>query len=247
LKIPANFSRYFISDISPYFFDLASNPQYAQKLVEYNFIRAQTVSKALESLDDESIFDNQKLEYLFLIGFEFAGNVLNKYWFLSEKYANKVKNLINDKFKGNYMIGMQLRFEFLNKDDVNSFLSCARMIERENEKIIGNRTVKWFVSTDNAVFAEEIKANYTDKIVQAVGKIGHVVLNSDAYERSLLDIELLSQCDEVILTGGSTFGFMSSLKKQKRPYFVEGKNLIDECKIFKFFAPSRTPRGHAVF
>jgi hypothetical protein len=110
------------------------------------------------------------------------------------------------------------------------------MIERVNKEITDNRTMKWFVSTDKlAVLAEQIKTNYTDKVVQAAGKIGHVIFDTDAYERALLDIELLSQCDEVIITGGSSFGFMSSLKNQKKPYFIEVKHLIGECKMFKFF------------
>lgn len=247
LKIQPDCTRYFISEYAAYFFDMASNLNYAQQLVKYNFVRAETVQKARDSLRDEDIVDEQKLEYLFLIGFEFAGYVLNNYWLLSENLGNKVNDIVQKEFKGNYMIGMQFRLFYLDNDDIEYFLNCALDIEYQNKEIIGERQVKWFISSDDDVFIENLKNNYTDKIVTGEGKIGHVVLDPNAYERSILDIELLSKCDEMIITGGSTFGMMSSIKSQKRPYYFEGKRLMNDCKILRFFSPPITPNGAAIF
>ena len=40
------------------------------------------------------------------------------------------------------------------------------------------------------------------------------------YEKTILDNELLSRCDEMIITGGSTFGFLAAIKSQRMPYHV---------------------------
>jgi hypothetical protein len=215
-------------------------------------VSANTVDRALDLLKDENVIDDEKIEPLYQIGFEFAGHVLNNYWLLKENITQVVNNFIQKEFSGHYMIGLQMRFTYLDEHDAKVFISCAQMIEHLNEKIIGDRSVKWFVSTDNkAVFDEQIKnldRNYTEKIVRVEGNfVGHVAENSNAYERTLIDIELLSHCDEVIITGGSTFGFISSLKKQKIPFFVEGYRSMKECQIFKFFSPPRTPKGYAIF
>lgn len=247
MTIPVNFSRYYISDITGYFFDMASNIKYAQHLVKFNFVRAETVKRAQDSLDDENIIENQKLEYLFLIGFEFAGHVMNNYWMLNKMLANKINDFVHKEFNGNYMIGMQFRFHYLDKVDVIHFLNCSKLIENKNKQIIANRKVKWFISSDDGAFIETLKRNYSDKIVTGIGHIGHVDTNPDAYERALFDIELLSKCDETIITGGSTFGVMSFIKSQKRAYYFEGKKSKKECRKFRFFSPPITPIGAAVF
>ena len=69
---------------------------------------------------------------------------------------------------------------------------------------------KWFISTDTEkLYAKLAKTNYWKKIIyvnESLGRIGHVENDSSAYIRTILDIELLSKCNEIIMTGGSTFG-----------------------------------------
>lgn len=79
------------------------------------------------------------------------------------------------------------------------------------------------------------------------GEIDHIVSNPNGYGRAIFDVEMLSRCDEIIITGGSTFGFIATLKAQKMPFYVEGKRLMKECREFNLSAPPTTPQFHAIF
>ena len=81
-----------MSGITPYFFDLAGNLNYAKKLVQRGFVRAQTVDRAERALNDSGLNESRKIEYLLFIGFEFAGHVLNNYWTLKPYLMEKVSS-----------------------------------------------------------------------------------------------------------------------------------------------------------
>lgn len=145
---------------------------------------------------------------------------------------------------------MQIRIEFLKDEDIDSFIKCAQRIESLDKNKIAKRKVKWFVSSDQAWVIEKIKnetmhsSDKGEKVISGKGKIGHVLNDQNAYERSILDIESLGRCDRLIVTGGSTFGFVAAFKTQRRLYFVE---VGRQCALFDFSAPSRRPSGPAVF
>lgn len=212
----------------------------------HGFLQKQTLEKARKTLEFH-VSKNKKLDSLFQIGFEFAGHVLNNYWLLKPKLKEKIRNFLKEKFSGDFIIGLQMRFHYLNQEDIQTFINCALKIEKENKINIASRKVKWFISTDQNYQIQILLKNYSDKILVGEGKIGHVAFESDAYERAILDIELLSHCNETILTGGSTFGFIGSLKSQKMPYFVEGRRYSNVCKLLDFHAPPRTPTGYSIY
>lgn len=74
MELPREFERFYVSHWTAYFFDLCMNPYYAEKLVRMKLVGKETVIRALVSLSDSELVENQKLEYLLQIGFEFAGN-----------------------------------------------------------------------------------------------------------------------------------------------------------------------------
>lgn len=246
ISIPNNCSVFKISNYTAYFFDLAANIKHVEKLVLYGFVRRKTLKNAKKAIMNKNMNENQKVENLFQIGFEFAGHVLNNYWVLKPHIQKRVNDFIMQKFKGNFIIGFQMRFEYLDKADIEHFINCALKIENNIFKL-NKRTVKWFIITDQYAKIEYLIKTYKNKILTGDGKIGHVAYESDSYERALFDIELLSYCNEIILTGGSTFGFIGSIKNQKRPYYVEGKRSMNMCKLLDFNAPARTPTGYAMF
>jgi len=77
IELPQDYSRFYISHWTAYFFDLCMNPNYAEKLVKMRLVRKETVLKALTSLADPELVETQKIEYLLKIGFEFAGIFMN--------------------------------------------------------------------------------------------------------------------------------------------------------------------------
>jgi hypothetical protein len=44
--------------------------------------------------------------------------------------------------------------------------------------------------------------NYSEKIIENEGLVAHVSENSSGLKRTALDFEILSRCDELIITGG---------------------------------------------
>jgi hypothetical protein len=249
MEISKYCSRFYVSDITPYFFDLASDLKYASNLVKYNFVRSQTIELARQSLNDKHASENHKLDLLFRIGFEFAGNVLNNYWLLRASLREQVEKYAKREFKNSYVIGMQIRWlhGYLEENDVEIFANCAHTIELEKSDIIGNRSVKWYVSTDEVELIEKLRgAKYNKTILSGLGKLA-AWRNPDGNERLLFDIEMLSRSDDVVITGGSTFGFIGVMKSQKMPYFVEGGRSVEKCEKFRFSRPPRTPAGAAIF
>ena len=37
-----------------------------------------------------------------------------------------------------------------------------------------------------------------------------------------MDVELFSKCDEMIISGASTYGFVAAMKSLRMPYYVNG-------------------------
>ena len=226
---------------------MATNLRYAQKLANLGFVRQETVHKASQALKNSNMTIEQKGELLLSIGFEFAGYALNKYWHLKPYMAEKVNWYVRNKFGPHFVIGFQIRVEFLEKSDIDLFVRCALSIEDKMRKYIGNQLVKWFLAIDDSDLIEKFKSEYGDRIIATEGEIGNIAYDDeDTYERSLLDNELLSRCDEMVQTGGSTYGFAASLKKQKMPYYIEGGN-DTQCRVFQLFRPPIKPDGYATF
>ena len=92
-----------------------------------------------------------------------------------------------------------------------------------------------------------LKQNYTDKIVTGSGKMGHISSDKNAYKRAILDVELLAKCDELIITGGSTYGFVSAMKSLKLPYYINGGMNMTKCERTGLSQPSLTNTGWSVF
>lgn len=149
------------------------------------------------------------------------------------------------------ILGIQLRSDYLYKEDFQVFMNCARQIEIELKTESNNsRPVKWYVSSEYEWVIDEIRnmtASEGDKIISGEGKIDHVIKDPNAYERAILDVELLSRCDRLILTGGSSFGFVAAFKNRRRPYYVNGRRSAQKCVLFDFSEPSRRPSDPTVF
>jgi hypothetical protein len=251
--IPINHSRYSVFGDSAYFFDLCSNPLYFEKLSEHKMVKKETIKRALLTLSDASISKNEKLENLFQIGFEYAGSVLNKHWRLKRNLTDRIERFAERNFRNKFVIGLQIRSDYIKtSEEIDVFVKCAKDIEKRhlNESAgLDKTSVKWYVSADNESLIQFFREKFPNRILSGVGKIEHISNDPVGYERAFFDIELLTKCNETILTGGSTFGFVASLKSQKRPFFVNGgvRFLKKECQILSFANPSVTPKGDAFF
>ncbi|CAF1044801.1 unnamed protein product, partial [Brachionus calyciflorus] len=240
-----NYDRIVYKGFAPYLFELSANPIYYNKLLEYGLVRNETILKANEALSNDNMNELEKIERLYMIGFEVGSNLLNEFWLIKPSFLNEINSFYNDNLKDYFVIGMQFRLEYLNEDDdIGRFVKCAEYIQRLNK--VSNR-VKWFVTSDSErIFKLLKKFTKGIEIVQGRGKIGHIIEDPHNYYRTIMDNELLSRSNEIIITGGSTYGFVASMKKGKLPYYIEGKreyeaNKNEECKIMTFNRGPRNP------
>jgi hypothetical protein len=109
------------------------------------------------------------------------------------------------------------------------------------------KPVKWYVSSDSEDLLNKLVALYPDKVLAAKGAILHVATSPEGYFRTLVDVDLLSKCDEMINTGGSTFGFVAAMKSFRVPYFIDGKSSQMKCYRTRLGTSSQVPNCEIVF
>ncbi len=162
---------------------------------------------------------------------------------------DEVNRYVSDLFRGHFIVGIQLRFTYIDDpQDTQTLLKCAQEIEANFTKTNGNdKKVKWFVTSDRKDVLDRLSLEYPDKVVVSQGQVGHIEQDSSAYRRTILDVELLTKCDVLVLTGGSTFGFVAAMKQLKMPFYVNGRMNMNKCERMSLGAPSLTHAKVAVF
>ena len=227
-----NVTRYRIPWGSPYVFLIGSNPAYYEKLYKFGLVERQTLDNALEKIQGgDKYTSDEKSEAVLRIGFQVGQELLRLFWQPTAYIARLVEENYNANFKGHYVIGLQIRTEFLMLDKelkgLLPFFECALMIERS---IDAGRKIRWFVSTDAHWIKEDYAHKYgRNKVFGTDMSNVNMTLNYDD-QRIVIDNELLSKCDEIVMTGGSTFGFLAAMRKGILPYYVNGNLNMTECK-----------------
>ena len=237
-------------------FRLCTNSIYFDKLLYYNLTKYQNVHAALH------LEGRKKEEALFLIGYEVGGSLLNNFWLISSDLVRKIEFYTNEYFTpASYVIGIQLRYgdadlPYLNEYvDILKFINCA--IYLENEYLSSKRksekfNIKWFIASDSQSKLDLLLKEYERKAFASKGTLAHIKHNHLGYERSIIDVELLSKCDELIITGASSFGFIAAMKSKKLPYFINGfDKTMRRCQRMQFANPNfrmpKTPLGFTLF
>jgi hypothetical protein len=237
-EIPMNFTRYHYWNYDPIFYEICSNPSYYSKLYYYGLVSKETVLNAYETTRNMSQHSREiKQKHILKVPFEVGGNLLNKMWIPNDFLLEKINYYLKNKFSNYFVIGIQLRFEYIiDPIDTYKFINCSLDIEKnltsyDKEFSSKYKGIKWFLTSDTNLVIKRLSNEYPDKIIKSDGHIGHVEQDRDAYERSIIDVELLSKCNEIIITGGSTFGWIAAMKMLKLPYYINGGHnyYINKC------------------
>jgi hypothetical protein len=223
-----------------YFFEVSSNPKYYNKLLEAEMVSMQAIENAL-GLNNKT--EKEKVDALLQVGFEVAGNLLQKVWKLKPTILNSIRGFINEHFnRETFIIGMHIRMDFLRTvpSYLQKFIDCA--FEIESKVDYASKRVRWFVISDSIEVVNEIIRKHPDKaftfaksknIPAGIGKV-------------LVDNEVFSYCDELIITPGSTFSFLGALKRQRMPYPIKYNN--EKCeKMILSSPPVRIDNDAAIF
>lgn len=248
--LPYNQTVYIYQDIRAYFFELSSNPKYHRSLYRYRLISNETFVQAIQSFDNQPINQDDRDEHILRVGFEAGSNLLSLFWKPVRSVQEKIDEIVQKEFMGNYVIGIQLRYEFLSSEDTKVFVDCAFKIE--NHLTSGSnytkKKIKWFLTSDTSESFERFRQIFGNKVFFLKNSLGHVASNRNFYERAIMDVELLSKCDEIITTGGSTFGFVAAIKANKMPFYVNGQTDMEYCTKMRLSHPSfRSKHKFAVF
>jgi hypothetical protein len=234
---PEGITRLRFNEIGALFFDFALNTKYFPIFLDYGLVSNKTLQRAWEVLNASVIVTNREtLSSAYRVGFELAHNIINLFWLPTQLLQQKVDSYVKENFEGRFVIGIQLRYHYLTWEDTYVVLNCAKDLEKKSK----HKTIKWFISSDDEHYIERVRELFPHKVITAYGSIRHVNEDASGFQRALLDLELLSRCDEYIMTGGSTFGFMASLRSGRYPYYVNGRFEFKKCKLFSPDNPSQT-------
>lgn len=160
-----------------------------------------------------------------------------------------VDTFVEKEFKGNYVIGLQIRSAYLRGNYIKAFIDCSLLIENYLPK---DKPIRWFMSSDsNEVLVDLYKAvgnltSQANKTFFTQGKTAHILKDPNAYRRTLFDLEVLARVDDLVITGGSTYGFVGMMKLGSLGYavdFYEG----GKCKRIRFSDAGSTPNGDYFF
>jgi hypothetical protein len=220
------------------YFDLACNKKNIKRFLYYGLVSAETARRALAIDFTGKNVTSQEVNDACRVGFELSTSIMKFFWRLRPDFQRPVDEFVDKHFQGYFFIGLQIRTHFLGKNITEKFfIECAKKVKiglADNESKL---PVKWFVATDNSVLSDRLKLQYPDRVIKAEGFIHHIMLRKNAITRTLMNSELLSRCDELILTVESTFGWPSAMRSGRMPFMFH-QSAPDStsfvCKQYEF-------------
>ena len=220
------------------FFPLSANPIYYDKLYRCKLADKQTLDDARDKLTNAQNYSKSvRLESVLKVGFEVGHNLLKHFWATTHNTTQIVEDHYKRFFKGHYVIGLQIRSLFMSVDrifeELDVFTNCSEMIERT---LGANKSVRWFLATDSSWMMRNLAERFPNKII--LSKMPQLQWTVEVGDQHVLvDNELLSRCDEMVVTGGSSFGFLAAIRSGKLPFYVNGRNNATECKRVQLHSP----------
>jgi len=121
-------------------------------------------------------------------------------------------------FEGKYVLGLQMRSFFMRRHQLATFWQCALFLAQQSKRLFG-REVVFFVATDQRSIKVRAKKELAPHSVVFTG--GDVTrATEDGVQRALVDVMLLEDCHELIITAGSSFGRLAHGRSGRPPYVV---------------------------
>jgi len=253
--IPTNYTRYYFNHGWPLFTEMSANMIYYDKFRLYKLARDETLDRAFIALKNYRNYSNEQLQSRVLnVAFEIGGNILNRIWKPNQDITNEVNYYMDKWFKNNYVIGIQMRAgdsRYIDEaKDHLKFINCALDIEQDY-MLNSKRTdiaFKWFIATDSKRIRKFLFEHYREKSFTSNGTLGHTDSGGIGFRRAVLDVELLSKCDEVIVTSGSTFGWLAAMKMLKMPFYIKGRtSKMEKCLRAELGITPSNLFGYSVF
>ena len=147
-----------------------------------------------------------------------GGELLRRFWHTQPTLTNVIKYYTDTYFEGNMVIGFQLHYDTTLGDlnDTQELFKCAQDIERLLAAPFDN--VKWFVTSNSPKMLDNLDLVSNERIFMSEKHID--MYEGDPFSKSILDMELLSRCDHIIVARPTSFGILASMKAKQLPYVV---------------------------
>lgn len=236
-----------ITTFNAWFFEFVCLPETMDRFSATGLIKEKYVQEAKRLFTNKSTYlsEERKTEIAYKLGFDLVHTFLTKLWLPSDLIAAKMSTILSKHFDSRtFIIGIQVRKYYLNlPNDLEQILNCALEIEKQQNS---SMKIKWYVTADEQELIDQIKSEYGEKVITASGQIAHIEKN-EGYERAIIDNEMLSKCDELIITGGSTFGMTAAMRMGRMPLFFVGKKNCTQCSRMTFANPGPNHKNIAMF
>ena len=137
---------------------------------------------------------------------------------------NIVNKFVAKKFKGYYIIGIQARYgvgQFFLKEDLAEFWHCARAMARQRPLSQQNK-IRFFLATDDPKIIRTAKRALGRLLVYYKTPRGNDLEGKVGWYGAAVDNFLLSECDDLIITSTSTFGYVAAARKGLAPMTMSG-------------------------
>ncbi len=116
-----------------------------------------------------------------------ADEILNQFWIPNLPTRDFIETFRSAFFDNNYVLGVQILFEFTDiYDDPFYILKYAIELELNKKASIGNRPVKWYISTDSQYFLKKVKEIFSSKVISLDGIIGHMRVQTPILKQLLI-------------------------------------------------------------
>lgn len=166
-----------------------------------------------------------------ILGFRLFSFVVRNHMAINKRIINRVSALLSP-YSGRPFVGLHLRMSnrlsdfrekyicenFLYDNDVDAIQEC-KYINYQQQPVI-------YVASDSSIVKEKINVMLNTTVIMHNATSFHTdhKMSSDnkrlAYESVLYDIVVLSKCDVLIVTKGSSLSYLAAAYQGSVPYYV---------------------------
>lgn len=162
---------------------------------------------------------------------EFSLMTAVRLFFKPDVLVQRITDIILSKAEGFHLIGFQIRMgsggsdfadshTFLKMDSLQKFIDFAEAYRIQRG--IDPSRVRWYVSTDSSKAERKLRELYPARVLSGSShRRGHSQQKSAnllEFRRAVVDLNVLSRCEYLVLTNYSSFGMIARMVSQ-RPLF----------------------------
>lgn len=155
---------------------------------------------------------------------EFSLMTAVRLFFQPDVITQRRTDIVLSKAEGFHLIGFQIRMgsggsdfsdshTFLKMDSIQKFIDFAEAYRIQRG--IDPTRVRWFISTDSSKAEQKLRALYPERVLSASSqRRGHSQeksANLREFRRAVVDLNVLSQCEYLVLTNHSSFGMIARM------------------------------------